>query len=134
MRDYCFECKKHVPSLKKHLAKIPHKSKLYRQDYEKLCHFTNCMQFHVKNGYCKKHQTRAIPKKQVFQDIEKIKCPVCGGPINGKDFVFRSGNTAEFIAQCWSGDLDVDNPVHVFYFQIEMPECLIFNSKWKTLK
>lgn len=78
-----------------------------------------------------KSNKRKVKKKvsPKFVDVRDVHCPICKGVINDKWFNFRSGNVIEFIAECWSGDLNVDSPRHIFYFQIETPECVIVHGK-----
>lgn len=136
---YCAECRMNIGKsvFKKHLEKIPHKTKLYRQDYEQLCHYANCMHKALANGYCKPHKHKATKKLKIkYKSLDDVKCPVCKGVINSKWFNFRNGNTIEFIAECWSGDLDRDTPRHIFYFQIEVPNCIMLprTKSWEKRK
>ena len=74
----------------------------------------------------KKH-TRPKEKKK-FKSIDDVKCPICDGDIDEKWFNFRSKNVVEFIAECWTRD-DPGKPRHIFYFQIEVPECVLVYDK-----
>lgn len=73
------------------------------------------------------------PKKkiEVFRNINEVRCPICQGEINHKWFNFRSGNAVEFIAECWSGDINLDPqpPSHIFYFQIAVPAGILVYGK-----
>ncbi len=120
LNNYCFECRKRTSNIKKHVKKIKHKCKLYRTNYDQLCHYCNCMKNGRKNGYCDNHKEQFKPSK--FKTLLDVRCPVCKGAINNKWFNFRTGNVIEFIAECWSGDLDVESQKHIFYFQIEAPD------------
>lgn len=77
----------------------------------------------------KRKQKKKIKK---YISIEDVRCPVCKGVINSKWFNFRSGNVVEFVAECWSGHLSIEEPPyprHIFYFQIETPECVLVHAK-----
>ena len=128
-KNYCFECKKAVDNLDKHLEKIQHKTKLYRQDYNSLCHYCNCMQDSIKDGFCKQHQNKKKhSKSKIFRSLEDVKCPICKGVINNKWFNFRNGQVVDFTAECWSGDIYNDKPRHIFSFQLEIPKAVLISA------
>lgn len=62
--------------------------------------------------------------------LDVVKCPICKGVINEKWFNFRTDNTIEFIAECWTPK-NPDLPRHVFYFQIDVNPCVLFDKKGK---
>lgn len=73
------------------------------------------------------------PEKK-YKSIDDVRCPICNGVINSKWFNFRTGQVVEFIAECWSGNIndkyeDGPKPRHIFYFQIETPECVLVCDK-----
>lgn len=71
---------------------------------------------------------KSKPKKNIiYKSLSDVKCPVCDGIINHKWFNFRTGQVVEFIAECWN--YDNHNQHHIFYFQIEVPECVILDAK-----
>jgi hypothetical protein len=60
--------------------------------------------------------------------LDRVKCPKCGGPINKVFFVQFNhlNNTAEFIAECWSGDLHTQNrPRHLFLVKTQIDDEVI---------
>ena len=63
-----------------------------------------------------------------YVSIENVKCPICKGGINEKWFNFCTDEVAEFIAECWKKE-NPDSPRHIFYFQIEIPECVLVCDK-----
>lgn len=71
----------------------------------------------------KRPKLKTRKKKEIeYKSIDDVKCPICNGVINNKWFNFRNGNVVEFIAECWAGDLNKEQPRHIFYFQIEVPK------------
>lgn len=54
--------------------------------------------------------------------LDDVRCPICEGVINRKWFSHLFGNYAIFIAECWSGSLQKDQPRHLFWLQIELPK------------
>jgi len=59
--------------------------------------------------------------------LEDVKCPVCKGVINSKWFNFRTENTVEFIAECWTPE-NPDSPRHIFRFQIKIPDVVLIGD------
>ncbi len=75
----------------------------------------------------KKRNVKQNKKKVViYKSLQDVKCPICEGIINRKWFNFRTGNVVEFIAECWSAN---NSEHHIFYFQIEVPECLLLPAE-----
>ena len=68
-------------------------------------------------------------KDKIFVSLDNVRCPICNGVINEKWFNFRNKNIVEFVAECWSGKINKDTPKHIFYFQIEIPECVLVCDK-----
>ena len=69
-------------------------------------------------------------KEKKYRSIDDVRCPICSGVINHKWFNFRGEKVVEFVAECWSGSSHDEKPRHIFYFQIEVPECvLIYNEE-----
>jgi len=60
--------------------------------------------------------------EDVYENIEDVKCPVCGNPVNWKYFTGWFGEDACFIAECWSGDTDKDAPQHLFKIWVKIDE------------
>ena len=87
----------------------------------------------------KKKQSKKSKKKYSpeYKNVEDVRCPVCNGVINYKWFNFRTKNIVEFIAECWSGDTNTEEPYpkHIFAFQIETPEiALIYGKRSKAFR
>lgn len=61
-------------------------------------------------------------KKHV--SIDDVRCPVCDGVINKLWYDGMSQEYAIFAAECWSGDLNVEQPRHIFRFHIKLPEII----------
>ena len=57
---YCMEHHKHYPNRQKHLELEKHRCKLYNSQYDKLCHYTNCIRFSMIDGYCELHLGRVL--------------------------------------------------------------------------
>jgi hypothetical protein len=51
---------------------------------------------------------------------KEIKCPYCGNPINEMWFAGLKGNTAVFVAECWSGNIETAAMAPRHYFIIKM--------------
>ncbi len=54
-----------------------------------------------------------------------LKCPICGTPANWiknvGDFTFNGG--ISLLAECWSGDIDEEEPRHLFLIRLNnLPE------------
>ena len=65
-----------------------------------------------------------------YMAIQDVRCPICNGPINDKWLSFRGSDVVEFVAECWPGDIQETNkPRHIFYFQIEVPDCVLVCDK-----
>jgi hypothetical protein len=62
------------------------------------------------------------PAKEGVQ-LDKIKCPTCGNPINwvksSKYWTYDGGKPLQMLlAECWSGDTEVEKPEHLFLIQV----------------
>lgn len=68
-------------------------------------------------------------------DIRKVKCPICGNPINWKvlDPGYSSDTLTCFICECWSGNMfdEIEDSVrHIFRLKIfNIPEVEIDYDK-----
>ena len=54
--------------------------------------------------------------------LDRVKCPICGNPINRVWFsqVDHIKMVAEFVAECWSGDLHRHSTPHIFLVKIQL--------------
>ena len=54
--------------------------------------------------------------------LDRVKCPKCGGPVNKVWFIQYNYITgkADFIAECWSGNLNKSKPAHMFLLRVEI--------------
>lgn len=53
--------------------------------------------------------------------LAKVKCPVCGNPINGTEILqdYSFNGKVVLLAECWSGKLHEEKPRHEFLIEIE---------------
>lgn len=63
-----------------------------------------------------------------YHSINDVRCPICDDEIGTKWFNFRSGDQVEFIAECWNSSKLEKSNGHIFYFQIEVPPCVLIDD------
>lgn len=101
---------------------------------------TKCLHHRGWGNYCEecgsklRYRTKKESKIKKFVSLKDVRCPICKGEINEKWFNFQTQNITDFIAECWSGDVDKESEHHIFRFQIEMPKVLLIHNKKKVRK
>ena len=55
-----------------------------------------------------------MTSEEIYENIDEVKCPYCGNPVNWKHFSHWIGKQACFIAECWSGSTHREEPRHIF--------------------
>ncbi len=67
--------------------------------------------------------------------LDRIKCPICGNPVNRVWFsqVDHIKNIAEFVAECWSGDLNRKSTSHIFLVKVRLKAETIHADAFVTI-
>jgi len=57
-----------------------------------------------------------------FPDINKIKCPKCGGPINWMKPIgnYNNDGIINLLIECWSGNIDKEKPRHTSIIKVKI--------------
>ena len=73
--------------------------------------------------------------KEGFQ-LRKVKCPVCGNPINSTESIqsYSWNNHVVLLAECWSGSTCKEMPRHTFLIDIENLPIVEINKVKKKCK
>jgi hypothetical protein len=66
---------------------------------------------------------------KTYNNIDDVRCPYCGNPVNGRTLIALDGNYAIFVAYCWSGKLYKEKPEHLFRIRVKVNKEVVVEQK-----